>query len=212
VKRQRTLLTNRKYFGVDAQRLRDGSGRVLSRVVGLAPERARVRAVHVKRDFGLDTVHAKALVDQFVAEGLLRPRDDDRDGDFFLTERFVEVASARVVAPLPRTRAKLIVGRAADAAAQLNAEAKNNPYVIDAVAVYGNYMSLDDMLADLELAVVVRDREPARRFRLWPKATRAEGATEILDAFKALSSFVRVDLVTDLRAVPRPFAVVFQVP
>jgi hypothetical protein len=209
VKRQRTLLTNRKYFGVDAQRLRDGSGRVLSRVVGLAPERARVRAVHLQRDFGLDTVDGRVLVDEFVAEGLLRPRND-RDGDFFLTERFVEVAAARVVEPLSRTRAKLIVRKAADVAAQVNAEAKTNPYAIDTLAVFGGYMSLDETLADLDLAVVVREREPSRRIRWWSRRTRADGATEIHGALQALSSFLRIDVVTSLRVVPRPFAVVFQ--
>jgi hypothetical protein len=209
VSRQRTLLTRHLYFGVDAQRLRDGSGRVLSRVVGLAPERARVSAQHVKQDFGLDTVEAKVLVDEFVAEGLLRPRADRR-GDYFLTERFVEVASARVVEPLPRTRAKAIVSRAGETAARINAEARRNPLAIDAVAAFGTYMSLDDELAELDLAVLVRPRDPVRRFRWRPLATKAEGASEIRHAFRALSSFVHVVVVTDLRVVPRPFAFVWQ--
>jgi len=208
-RKQRTLTTDRKYFGVDAARLRDGSGRVLARVVGLAPERARVRGHHVKQDFGLDTIEGRALVEEFVAEGLLRPRAERAD-DYFLTSRFVEVASARVVEPLPRTRAKLIAAKAAQVAAQINAESKRNPLVIEAVAVFGSYMSLDDSLAELEMAIVVQPREPVRKIRLWPRVTKAEGAAEIRKTFQALSSFVQVMLVANLRLVPRPFTVVFE--
>ena len=211
MKRQRTLLTDHLYFGVEAQRLRDGSGRVLSRVVGLAPERARVNANHVQHDFGMNTVEGRALVDEFVAEGLLQPRAE-RQGDYFLTPRFVEVASARVVEPLARTRAKLIVRQAGELAAQINAESHRNPLAIGAVAVCGSYMSLDDQLADLDLAVVVHPRESVRRMRWRSLATKAEGASEIRHAFRKLSSFVHVQLVADLRLVPRPFAVVFQEP
>jgi hypothetical protein len=207
--RPRTLLTDRLYFGVDAQRLRDGSGRVLSRVVGLAPERARVSARHVQQDFGLDTVQGRALVEEFVAEGLLRPRAERRD-DYFLTARLVEIASARVVEPLSRARARAIAGRAGDTAAQINAESRRNPLAVDAVAAFGAYMSLDEELAELDLAVLVRPREPAGRLRWRPLATKAEGASEIRHAFRALSSFVHVVVVTDLRVVPRPFAFVWQ--
>ncbi len=211
MKRPRTLIADRLYFGVEAQRLRDGSGRVLSRVVGLAPERARVSSHHVQQDFGMDTVEGQALVDGFVAEGLLQPRVE-HEGDYFLTERFVEVASARVVEPLARARAKLIVIRAGELATRINAELRQNPLTIEAIAVYGSYMSLDDELADLELAVVVRAREPVSRLRWRPMASRAEGASEIRRAFRKLSSFVHATVVSDVTLVPRPFAVVFQEP
>lgn len=211
MKRQRTFITHRLYFGVEARRLRDGSGRVLSRVVGLPPERARVSANHVKHDFGMNTVEGNALVDEFVAEGLLQPRAE-RNNDFFLTERFVEVASARVVEPLPRTRAKLLVGKAGELAGRINAEARHNPLAVEAIAAFGSYMSLDDELGDLELALVVRARDAVRRIRLRPMLSKADGASEIRRAFRELSSFVHVHLVTDLHLVPRPFAVVFQTP
>jgi hypothetical protein len=211
MRKQRTLITKRLYFGIEAQRLRDASGRVLSRVVGLTPERARVSAAHLRHDFGMDTVEGQALVEEFVAEGLLRPRSD-RQGDYFLTDRFVEVASARVVEPLPRARAKLLVARGTDLAAELNAEGSNNPLEITAVATYGSYMSLDDELADLDFAVIVRLRQNTRRLRFRRMATKAEGAEQIRKAFRALSSFVNVQLLTELRLVPRPFAVVYQLP
>ena len=142
-----------------------------SRVVGLAPERARVSADHVKQDFGMNTVEGSALVDEFVAEGLLQPRAE-RQGDYFLTERFVEVASARVVEPLPRDRAKLLVARAAELATRINAECDGTTRSRSRRSrSFGSYMSLDDELGDLELAVVVRARDAVRRIRAatrWP--------------------------------------------
>jgi len=207
----RTLITRHLYFGMDAQRLRDASGRVLSRVVGLPPERARVRAEHVKQDFQVDTVEGRALVDEFVAEGLLQPRAE-RAGDYYLTERFVEIAAARIVEPLPRARAKYLVDRAAELAGRINAEWNRNPLEIDSLVAFGGYMSLDDTLAELDLAVIVRTRGPARRTRWKRMATKPEGAGEIKAAFRGLSSFVHVQIMKDMRLLPRPFAVVFQDP
>ena len=43
-----TLVTQRLYFGIDALSLRAATGRVLSRVVGLPPERARVSALRAE--------------------------------------------------------------------------------------------------------------------------------------------------------------------
>ena len=209
--RQRTLITHRLYFGVEAERLRDGSGRVLSRVAGLAPERARVSAQHVLQDFGMDVAQGQTLIGALVAEGLLRPRAE-RQGDYFPTERLAELATARVVDPLPRVEARLIVSKAGELAARINAESTRNPLAIEAVAVFGSYMSLDDELADLELAAVFRARAPAHGFRWRPMATKADGASEIRHALRALSPFVHAQVVTDLHVVPRPFAVVFQEP
>jgi len=209
MKRPRTLITHRVYFGLEAQRLRDGSGRVMARVVGLAPERAHVSLNHLAQDFGLDAREGRAIVDELMAEGLLRRRTGRRDA-FFPTERFAELAGARVVDPLARSRARLLVHAAGELAAAINATSRANPLAIEAVAVFGQYMSLDDELGELELALVVRPRERGRRFRWRRPASRSEGANEIRRAFGALSSFVQVHLVTDLASVPRPFAVVFQ--
>jgi hypothetical protein len=207
----RTLITRHLYFGMEAERLRDASGRVLSRVVGLPPERARVRTEHLKQDFHVDTVEGKALVDEFVAEGLLQPRAE-RKGDYYLTERFVEIAAARIVEPLPRARAKYLVDQASELAGRINAEGNRNPLEIDSVVAFGSYMSLDETLAELDLAVIVRSRGPGRRTRWKRMATKPEGAGEIKAAFRELSSFVHVQIMKDMRLLPRPFAVVFQDP
>jgi hypothetical protein len=207
--KKRTLITKKLYFGMDAVRLRDASGRVLSRLVGLSPERARVSTQNLHHDFGVNTVEGKALVDELVAEGLLQPHAE-REGDYFLTERFVEVAAARVVEPLTRTKAKYLLVKACDLAARINAEWTHNPLEVEAVAPFGSYMSLDEELAELDLGIVAQPRETVRRVRWGRVATKTEGAIEIRAAFRELSSFVRVQMVRDRQLLPRPFAVVFQ--
>ena len=86
------------------------------------------------------------------------------------------------------------------------------PLEVDSVVAFGSYMSLDETLAELDLAVIVRSRGPARRTRWKRMASKPDGASEIRAAFRELSSFVHVQIVKDLRLLPRPFAVVFQDP
>ena len=54
--KSRTLIAHHRYFGVEALQLRTAAGRVLTRVVGMPPARARVRADHLRQDFAVDTV------------------------------------------------------------------------------------------------------------------------------------------------------------
>ena len=204
----RTLVTQRLYFGMNALDLRTGSARVLSRVVGLPPERARVSARSLRQDFGVDTVQGKALVEQFVAEGMLEP-PRELQADFGLTERFAEYASARVVEPLPRERAKQLLAHACELAARVNGEWTRNPLEIEAVAPFGCYMSRDRQLSELPLGIVVRPRPAALRARWGRLHTKSDGAREIRAEFRELSSFIHVRMVKDARLLPRPFAVAF---
>jgi hypothetical protein len=203
----RTLVTHRRYFGLEPLRLRAAAARVLTRVAGLAPERARVSARHVRDDFGVTTATGRMLVDELLEAGLLRPGSATR-GDFRLTRRFIEIAAARVVEPLPRERARWLLAQACECASRINAEWSRNPLEIELVAPFGDYMSRESKLAELSLGVVVRARPASRRAR-WRMTTKADGAHEIRTAFRALSSFVRVRLVHDARLLPRPFAVAF---
>jgi hypothetical protein len=204
----RTLVTHRRYFGVDPLTLRAAAERVLSRVAGLSPDRACVNARHLKQDFGVDTVEGQLIVGELVAEGLLRPRSE-KSGEYELTERFAEIATARVVDPLPRARAKQLLAKACALAAEINSQWTRNPFEIEAIASFGCYMSRDDMLSDLSLGIVVRARSSSRRAR-WRMATEADGAHDIRAAFRDLSSFVRVRLVGSAHKVSRPFAIAFQ--
>ena len=205
----RTLLTDRLYFGFDPLKLRAATGRALARVVGLPAERARVSATNLRQDFALDTTQGDALVGEFVAEGLLEP-PNERSPGYGLTREFFELATARVVEPLPRSRAKLLLTEACMLAERINDEAVHNPLAIDAFAVHGDYMSRAHRLEELRIGVVVALRAPSRRTRFGRMQSKIEGADAIRTAFGQLSSFIRVRLVTELRTLPRPFSLVFK--
>ena len=206
----RTLVTDRLYFGIDPLSLRTATARVYTRVVGLPPSRARVSARNLRHDFGFgDTTQGQMLIDEFVAQGLLDPPNEHL-ADYGLKERFLEFAFARVVEPLPRDRARQMLGKACELAARINAEWTRNPLEIEAVAPFGSYMSRDRQLDGLSLGVVVRARLASRRARWGRIVTRSEGAHDIRAAFRGLSSFIRVRLVSNKERLPRPFAVAFQ--
>jgi len=94
--RVRTLISHQRYFGMEPMALRHAAGRVLLRVHGLPPDRARVSAQRLREDFGLDTTEGNALVSDLVDGGLLEPHAE-RAGEYRITDRFVEYASARIV-------------------------------------------------------------------------------------------------------------------
>jgi len=204
----RTLVTQRLYFGVNAFKLREASARVLARIAGLTADRAKVTATDIRRDFGMDTVEGQTMVEEMVAEGLLRPRAPS-SAEYRVTERFVEYANARVVEPLVRSRARHIVANARELASRINTESTRNPLEIEAIAPFGCYISQDLYLDKLPIGIVVRVRPASRRAR-WRMLSKADGAHEIRAAFKALSSFVHAQLVTQISELPPPFAVVFQ--
>jgi len=205
----RTLLAHQRYFGLDPVRLRIASGRMMARVVGLPPERARVSTDHIRIDFGLDIEESERMAASLVGGGLLRPHPE-RPREFFVTERLVEYAAARVVEPLLRPRAKLLLDRACDLATQINREWLRNPLEIDAVAVSGSYMTPEHELTDLALGVVVGPRLKLKP-RPWAiTSSKTEGAREIRHAFDDLSSFVVAHVVTRLASIPRPFSVAWE--
>ena len=204
-----TLVTHRRYFGMNTLSLRAATDRVLARFAGLPPERAQISARCLRQDFGADTVDGQRLVAGFVADGLLVPRTEAPE-DYRLTERFYEFAFARVVEPLPRSRAKQLLGKAGVLATRINAEWSRNPLEIGALAPFGCYMSRESRLGELPLGIVVRNRNASRRARWGRLISKAEGAAEIRAAFRELSSFIRVRMVNEMRLLPKPFSVVFQ--
>ena len=202
------LLRHLHYFGVEPRKLRTAAARIVSRVAGLPPERARVTSRQLLLDFGIDTIEGLSLVDELVAAGLLVPRPE-LPGVFGIASGFKEIATARVIDPLPRERARQLIGEACALAAVINADWPRIPLEIDALAAFGSYMSRDSQLAELSLGVVVRAR-PATRRAHWRMSSKSDGAGAVRTAFRELDPFVRVRLVTDLSDVPRPFSVVFR--
>lgn len=205
----RTLVTDRLYFGLDPMRLRAATGRALARVVGLPPARARLSATHLRQDFAVDTIRGKDLVRELVHGGMLEPPDAGQAG-YRLTEEFFSLAAARVVEPLHRSRAKLLLTEACALAERINDDAVHNPLEIAAFAVYGDFMSRAHKLEELQIGIMVQLRTPSRRTRFGRMQSKAEGAEAIRMAMRDLSSFIRVRLVTDLQSLPRPFSLVFQ--
>jgi len=205
----RTLIADRLYYGLAPLRLRAATTRALARIVGLSAERARVSAASLRHDFAVDTVQAEAMVNEMVADGLLEPPSERLPGYAF-TKEFMELAGARIVEPLPRTRAKQLLTEACALAERINEEDVHNPLMVVAFAVYGDYMSREHRLAELSLGLVVDLRPVSRRMRFGRMLRKQEGAEAIKAAFRRLSSFVRVRLVTDVRTLPRPFSLVFE--
>lgn len=206
--KERILLADRLYFGMEPDRLRASAKRVLSRVSGIRKEQARISARNVRQDFELTTIEGQAVVGELVAQGLLRERTTSA-GHYRPTRRLVEIAHARVVPPLSRARAKMMVAKAAELATKINVRWSRNPLEVETIATFGGYMSRDDEIADVGLGILLRLRPPERRARFLSIATKADGAREIKGAFAGISSYVHVQLVGELRELPRPFAVVF---
>jgi hypothetical protein len=204
----RTLVADKQYYGLEATRLLQAATRVLLRVAGMPPERARVSARHLQQDFAVNTMQGQVLVREFVEGGLLQ-RHGHQD-DFQLTPRFLEVASARVVEPMTRAKAKQIVAVACKTALRINADWTRNPVMVDALAVSGSYMSRSDKLSDLMLGIVVKKRPAQSRFSFWRKMNTSDGAIQIQNEFRELSSFVNAYIAIDTQGLVRPFSIVFR--
>ena len=207
----RTLISNQTYFGLEPLAFRRGAGLALARVAKLSPERARLKGETLAKDFRIDSAHAQALLDTFVAKGLLQvDRSGGTIGEYRLTDLFKEYALARVLPPLTRVRAKELLDEAGKLAAKINAEWKHNPLVIHMIAVSGSYMSRNNRISDLTLWPVVKRRREMTTRRFGSSVTKAAGAAEISSALRALSSFVIVHMVADRTTIERPFAVPFR--
>ena len=204
-----TLVHNRLYFGVEAMRLRDSTDRVLARVVGIPAPRATVALSALAEDFGLDFAASRAMAAQMVEQGLLEKLSPS-GMEFGITDGFRALATARLIAPLPRSEALAIVARIVRGAAEFNRAALANRYEIEAIAVHGSYMSLEPELSDLSLAVTGRHRIAAARPASGRRTEQTQGTAEIRTMLEAYSSYVRVGFFKDVADVPRPFSVVFR--
>lgn len=203
------LVTRHLYFGIDAMRLRDAAGRVVMRVHGQPPERATVSLDTLARDFQMSTRESLSMVEQMVKGGLLERRRADSD-QYAITDKFRLYAGARVVEPLARARAQLLVAHMADLAEHFNRTASRNKYEIEELAVHGAFMSREPDLARLSIAGTVRRRAPDSRPVFGRATTPTGGHDQIRELFEGLSSFVHVKFVSRLQDVPRPFSVFFR--
>lgn len=204
-KKPRTLVAERAYFGFDPEAFRNGVQRLVTRI-DQASDDAPVTASSLCSDFGVGGRRAEVLLNAFAENGLLRA---DKRGEYHVTERLRNYATARVVAPLRRARARVLINEAAGRASRINAEWRRNPLLIEAIAVSGGYMSRHDKLTELTLWLIVRPRPNVKTRR--PRYSGDLSARrQIITAMCALSSFVIVHVVTDRETVKRPFSIVYQ--
>jgi hypothetical protein len=201
------LIASQRYFGLAARVFHAGAQRMLERVSAQKRGAEQIDLDSLGHDFMLEPTEALRLLRTMLAGGLLVP---DATGYYRPTPRFREYATAPLVAPLSRARAKTLVEAACDLAAQINAGWTRNPFEIKTVAVSGSYMSRSEQLPELSLWLVLRPRTDRQSRRWRPLLTKGAGLRQILTAVSALSSFVVPRIVAHKSVVPRPFAVVFQ--
>lgn len=203
------LVAKHLYFGLDPLRLRDGAEQVLARVPGGGGPAPRVGLGALVEELELDTRVGRSVVDRMVADGVLEPVAPDAT-EYALTDRFRAIAQARIVEPLPRGDAQQLLTHCAEIAARFNRSATRNKYEIDAIAVYGAYMSRLTDLAELTIGITGRRRAPAMRPLIGRATAQTEGTASIRTMFERRSGFLQVAFFKRVSDIPRPFSIVFR--
>ena len=204
-----TLITGRAYFGIDAARLRDATGRVLLRVRDMPRDRATIALDELQEELGVGPAEGRSIAEAMVNSRLLE-RLSPHGVHYSITEKFRSYAEAKIVEPLGRERAHLLLEHMAGVAREFNRKAIRNRYEIDVIVVFGSYMSTDRALPDLTIGITGRHRPPPERGVFGRATKQTEGTAEIRGLFEGLSSYVQVSLFQSLQDVPRPFIVVFE--
>ena len=205
-----TLVARHLYFGLDPLRLRDAANRVLSRLPEDTSVDTSVPIDSLVEDFRLTPAASKAIVNEMVQSGVLTKLAPTGSA-YGITTRFREIARARIIEPLERTQAQLLLGHCAELAVQFNRTAIRNKYEIEAVAVFGSYMTRNRGIAELEIGITGRHRTPGHQKNFIGRATTpTEGTERIRALFEKQSGFIEVHFFKRLSDVPRPFSVVFK--
>jgi hypothetical protein len=204
-----TLVAKHLYFGIDPERLRDAASRVLARLPEEPTVQATVRLDALLEDLRLPAETSRTVVEQMVADGMLRPTSRD-SSEFEVTERFRAIAHAEIVEPLPRGDAQLLLQHCAEVAARFNRSAARNKYEIETIVAYGAYMSRLRDLAELQLGITGRLRPRAHRPLIGRATAQKEGTDEIRALFERQSGFIEVKFFKRAADIPRPFSVVFR--
>jgi hypothetical protein len=203
----RRLFAGHRYFGLEAQALRNGAERALARISRRAPGSASIDIQSLHEDFRLERPASRALLAALLSGGLLH---SEGNGRYRPTDLFREYALSSVIYPLSRSRAKALIGRTCELASRVNEDWHRNPFWIKILAVSGGYMSRIRTLEELSLWLVLRRRSETSARRWRPQLSKGDGLRQILTAVNGVSSFIVVRVVADKQAVQRPFSVVFQ--
>ena len=206
-----TLVARHLYFGMDPLRLRDAANRVLSRVPEETSIDASVKLDALIEDFHVTPNVSKAIIDEMVESGVLMKLPPSIGAAYGITPRFREIARARIIEPLEREQAQLLLAQCTQLAGKFNRTAYRNKYEIEAVAVHGHYMTRNKAIAQLEIGITGRHRRPDHQKNLIGRATTpTEGTQDIRALFEKQSGFIEVCFFKKLSAVPRPFSVIFK--
>ena len=204
-----TLVARHLYFGMNPLHLRDAANRVLSRVPEDNSVRPAVNIDAIVEDFRLTPSASKAIVKEMVQSGILTSLTPT-GAHFGITTRFREIARARIIEPLEREQAQMLLTHCTELADQFNRTALRNKYEIEAIAVFGSYMSRNQGLAELELAITGRRRTPGQKNLIGRATTPTEGTDRIRALFEKQSGFIEVHFFKRLSDVPRPFSVIYK--
>jgi len=205
-----TLVARHLYFGMDPLRLRDAANRILSRVPDDVSVGAAVKLDALIEDLHLTPAASTAIIDEMVQSGVLTKLPPSGSAAFGITPRFREIARARIIEPLERSQAQLLLGHCAEVAERFNRTALRNKYEIEALAVYGHYMTRNKAIAELELGITGRHRRPGQKNFIGRATTPTQGTEEIRALFEKQSGFIDLRFYKKLADVPRPFSVIFK--
>jgi hypothetical protein len=205
-----TLVARHLYFGMDPLRLRDAANRILSRVPEDTSVSASVKLDSLIEDFHLTPAASKAIIEEMVDSGVLTKLPPSVGAVYGITPRFREIARARIIEPLEREQAQLLITHCAELALQFNRTGYRNKYEIEAIAVHGHYMTRNKAIAQLEFGITGRHRRPGQKTFIGRATTPTEGTSEIRALFEKQSGFIEVCFFKKISAVPRPFSVIFK--
>lgn len=205
-----TLVARHLYFGMDPLRLRDAANRILSRVPEDVSISAAVKLDALIEDLHLTPAASKAIIEEMVQTGVLRKLPPSGGAAYGITPRFREIARARIIEPLERSQAQLLLAHCTEVAERFNRTALRNKYEIEALAVYGHYMTRNKAIAELELGMTGRHRRPGQKNFIGRATTPTQGTEEIRALFEKQSGFIELRFYKKLVDLPRPFSVIFK--
>ena len=104
----------------------------------------------------------------------------------------------------------MLLDHIGDLARHFNRTATQNKYEIEAVVVFGSYMSLEPELPELAVGVIGRRRMPPPRHLDRRAAKPPEGHERIRELFEAQNRHVQVSFFRQLQDIPRPFSAIFK--
>ena len=145
-----------KLFGADAVMLHQASQWLKEETGGFSIERElRIEALQFATAIGMPVPECAPVLDALVKAKWL-----GRSGSQYVVKQpFVQLAMARIGAPLPRAKADALLGRIVKDAEAINADADSDCAFVLEIAVFGSYLDKAKLeLGDLDVGVRLQPR------------------------------------------------------